>query len=102
MTAEQATTFEHGPSIPNMLAVLDDLRTRHVCQGDCQPYRDVFTYNRWLAQGQQVQRGQHGARIPVIVHADQEDPEGNRQAFTMRRTSVVFCRCQVKPREVDA
>jgi hypothetical protein len=58
----------------------------------CEPYRDVFTYNRWLAMGYQVQRGEHSIKIPVIVERENEDNETIKRLFK----SHVFCRCQVK------
>ena len=30
----------------------------------CQPYEDWFTYDKWQALGMQVQRGEHGTRLP--------------------------------------
>ena len=65
----------------------------------CQPYRDVFTYRRWKAQGFQVRRGEKAIRLPVIVHATQTDEKtGEEQTVSMRRPSFVFCRCQVDGR----
>jgi hypothetical protein len=58
----------------------------------CEPYKDVFTYNRWLAMGYQVQRGEHSIKIPVIVERENEDNETIKRLFK----SHVFCRCQVK------
>ncbi len=31
----------------------------------CEPYKDVFTYNRWQALGYQVQRGEQSITIPA-------------------------------------
>ena len=49
MTPEQAVTFD-GHSLTSMLLVEAGL------QCECMPYADVFTYNRWRAQGMQVQK----------------------------------------------
>ena len=32
----------------------------------CEPYRDVFTYRRWKAQGFRVERGEKAIRLPLI------------------------------------
>ena len=35
----------------------------------CEPYADVFTFNRWKAQGYFVRRGEHGVRLPIVPSA---------------------------------
>jgi hypothetical protein len=64
----------------------------------CEPYRDVFTYRRWRAQGFQVQRGEKAIRLPLIYQRVEKDAETGEERST-RRTgrSAVFCRCQVRP-----
>ena len=92
MTSDDARRFERGPSIENMKRVYAAL----AC--GCEPYVDVFTYQRWQAQGMQVQRGQRSVRIPLMVRGERVDETtGERVAYRMRRTSAVFCRCQVAP-----
>lgn len=98
MTAEQATTFEKF-SLVNA-AVLEEAAALKGC--DCHAYEDWFTYNRWQAQGLQVQRGEHGTKIPVIVHVQQETDSGQVQERSFARTVTVFCRHQVKPIETQA
>jgi len=61
----------------------------------CEPYKDWFTFKRWVAQGLHIRRGEHGLRIGVIVEksTDRKDPKAEvSQAF---RTVPVFCRCQL-------
>ena len=58
----------------------------------CQPYQDVFTYNRWRALGYQVKRGQKAVRIPVIIDKENEDGEHVKRFWR----SSVFCRHQVQ------
>jgi len=92
MTSSEARHFERGPSIANMI------RVKQCLACGCEPYVDVFTYQRWLAQGMQVQRGQKSVRIPVMVRGEKTDEAtGEKVAYRMRRTSAVFCRCQVAP-----
>ena len=85
-TPESAQSF-HRYSPINAATV----KMRLAC--GCEPYKDVFTYNRWLAMGYQVQRGEHSIKIPVIVERENEDNETIKRLFK----SHVFCRCQVKP-----
>ena len=59
-TPESAQSF-HRYSPINAATV----KMRLAC--GCEPYKDVFTYNRWLALGYQVQRGERSIKIPVIV-----------------------------------
>ena len=87
MTASDAKAFGRQ-SIQNMAIVLN------ARQCTCEPYRDVFTYGRWLAQGYQVRKGQHGIKLPVIINVPVEDNE-KLTTRSLRRTSAVFCRCQV-------
>ena len=87
MTPEQATTF-------NQYSPVNAAEVTARLECGCQPYQDVFTYNRWKAQGQQVQRGQKAIKLPVIVVKKDEETEEVKRLF---RTSNVFCRHQVKP-----
>jgi len=64
----------------------------------CEPYVDVFTYRRWMAQGFQVQKGEKAIRLPLIYKRSERDPETGAETVTRRRgRSAVFCRCQVRP-----
>jgi len=91
MTEEQAVTFP-GHSMASMVAV------ESVLKCDCMPYADVFTYNRWRAQGFQVQRGSKAISLPLVKDVEETDEHG---AVTNTRrvlgTSKVFCRCQTEP-----
>ena len=66
----------------------------------CEPYRDVFTYRRWQAQGMQVQRGEKAIRLPLLYAREETDKDtGEKKTQRRMGRSAVFCRCQVKPRE---
>ncbi len=96
MSAAEARQF-NTHSVANTIAVESALNC------GCEAYRDVFTYNRWKAQGFQVQRGQKAVRLPLVRDVSREDPETGE--VTTRRIlgrSAVFCRCQVKPIERGA
>ena len=63
---------------------------------NCQPYRDVFTFKRWLAQGYAVQKGQKALRLPLVKDVEEAGDDG--ETVKVRRVlgmSFVFCRCQV-------
>ena len=97
MTAETATQFDTY-SIANATAVALALSERGC---DCLPYQDVFTYNRWKAQGMQVQKSTevgHGIKLTTYIPVTKPDDNGE-PVVTYRRPwhTTVFCRCQVKP-----
>ena len=89
MTAEQATTFDsYSPG--NAMIV----HASFPC--GCQPYEDVFTFNRWKAQGYHVMRGQHGVKIAKLQVIEHENESGEVERHRMLGRSVVFCRHQVE------
>lgn len=89
MSSHEAQSFQ-GYSQANALHITYNLPC------DCQPYRDVFTYQRWLAQGFRVKRGEHGISIPTVRGLERQDPDtGTVKQIRLLRRSVVFCRCQV-------
>ena len=91
-TEESARQFQ-GYSAMNAASILAVLHC------DCEPYRDVFTYQRWQAQGYQVRKGEHGVRITTWIDASEKrnetEPEAERKTYRLPRSVVVFCRCQV-------
>ena len=91
MTPAQAALFDRY-SASNAAQVKQSL----AC--GCEPYRDVFTYGRWQAQGYQVQRGQHAIKIPIIKRVESEDKDtGEIRERKLFGTGAVFCRHQVQP-----
>jgi len=63
---------------------------------NCQPYRDVFTFKRWLAQGYAVKKGEKALRLPLVKDVEEAGDDG--ETVKVRRVlgmSFVFCRCQV-------
>lgn len=93
MTAEQATEFKGFSQQNAMLLAL--AAEERGCE--CQPYKDWFTYQRWLAQGYQVQKGEHGVPLSTFIPVTVKKEDGTEVQSGMRpwRTNV-FCRCQVK------
>ncbi len=88
MTSDQARTFG-AYSAENATTVVTSLDC------GCEPYVDVFTYNRWKAQGFQVQRGMKSIRIPVYGTSQGED-DGEAVTNRYRTIGRVFCKCQVE------
>jgi len=74
LTPDDARSFD-GYSVANAVAVRQALGERGC---SCEPYEDVFTFNRWRAQGRIVRRGQHGIALRVYVTATArgEDADG--------------------------
>jgi len=90
-TPETARHFDRF-SVANAVAVKQALPC------GCEPYRDVFTYRRWKAQGFQVQRGERAIRLPLVYAREAVDPEtGETRSERRLGRSAVFCRHQVKP-----
>lgn len=98
MTKSEATSFEQGYSLQNA-AILARAAADNGCE--CEPYVDWFTYKRWLAQGMQVQKGEHGVKLSCFLKSTKTDKDGKETVYSRPWTSVVFCRCQVKEKGAD-
>ncbi|MFH1485876.1 MAG: hypothetical protein ABIH46_07390 [Chloroflexota bacterium] len=102
MTAQEAQTFPNGKRITSYERLLWAREARAGrgeypdCQ--CEPYRDWYTFRRWLAQGYVVRRGEHGVKLPAIISVEDEDDEGEVRMRTRPGVTVVMCRCQVVPK----
>lgn len=69
---------------------------------DCEPYVDIFTFNRWKAQGYSVMKGQKATKITTIVKREYEDKKsGEKETKTFPKNTSVFCRCQVEKKGAD-
>ena len=100
MTETQARTFD-GHSTANETIVLMELAAKGCTS--CEPYKDIFTYRRWQAQGFQVQKGEHGIKLTTYIPIHKTDDDGKQvQTGRRPRTTTVFCACQVKPIEEKA
>ncbi|MEE9612352.1 MAG: hypothetical protein V3W19_13945 [Desulfatiglandales bacterium] len=99
MTAKQAKEFD-TISEKNYLMVKALLASKSdPCQ--CEPYKDVFTYGRWKAQGYQVQRGSKAIKAPLVKRGTKEvehptTGEKDIKHWRVMTVSYLFCRCQVK------
>ena len=89
MTSQQATMFDRFSAGNAVLA-----ESALAC--GCKAYEDIFTYNRWKAQGLQVQKGQKAVKLPLVRSIEHKETG----EITHRRqltSSAVFCRHQVSP-----
>lgn len=88
MTSKEACSFEHFSAIN--AAILCSICSK------CEPYKDWFTYKRWIAQDKQVAQGQHGTKLQVIQQLEEKDDNGEIISEFRRWNAVVFCRHQLK------
>ena len=105
MTASDATRFSVY-SVSSELQVNAAIRTRRdsgIHGGcTCRAYDDVFTFNRWIAQGSAVVKGEKALHVSSFVPAKGaagDEPQDAAAAGTSCRmipkTVFLFCRCQV-------
>jgi hypothetical protein len=91
LTAEEARKFEHF-SEKNAAAL------ESVCE-ECTAYEDWFTFNRWIAQGKVVQKGQKGTKITVYIPKEEKLRDGSKKKVLVPKDVACFCRHQVKTLE---
>lgn len=91
LSAEEARRFNH-------FSIHNAVQAQLACpEGDCEAYKDIFTFKRWKAQGYFVRKGEKGTRITTWIATTKTDDEGNEVVTGKRpRTAVVFCRHQVE------
>jgi hypothetical protein len=76
----------------------------------CNPYLDVFTFNRWKAQGLSVKKGERSLRVASWTPTESgkealSQAEEGEQVSNLHLRPVnlcLFCRCQIEKREVAA
>ena len=91
MTPTEARSFDR-------FSVANASYVKHSLACGCEPYQDVFTYNRWKALGYQVQRGEKAITIPVVKAIQVDNKEtGEPETRKLFGSGAVFCRHQVQP-----
>lgn len=89
MTAAEAREFE-------MYSETNANIVENACPNGCVAYEDVFTFNRWIAQGFVVMKGQKSTKITVYTKRETVDATTGEKKFArVPRPVSVFCRCQV-------
>lgn len=91
-TQETAKEFDRSPSMINTMIVESK-------ECACEAYVDWFTYDRWQAQGFQVQKGEKATKISTYRPIEKKNKEGKKEKFSIPSKSNVFCRCQVEEKE---
>lgn len=91
---------QNGHSLANFAAIYDGMMAKGIEEAAIMPRVNVFTYAAWKAKGQQVERGEHGVKIPVYVPIDVDVPDGRggtrRDTELRPRTATVFHVSQTK------
>ena len=113
MTDSEARSFDGGRSLKAELLVAMALAERNAntpgfetCA--CEPYSSVFTFNRWIAQGMSVRKGERAIRHMAWIAIDgrevdddadtAEDGSTEVQRRHLRpKVTFLFCHCQVQP-----
>lgn len=93
MTAAEAVTFETISETNAHILMM----AAHARGCQCMPYSDWFTFNRWQAQGFQVQKGEHGVCLTTYIPI--KDKDSDEVKYRRPHKTYVFCRHQVKPVE---
>jgi antirestriction protein ArdC len=65
----------------------------------CEPYKEVFTFKRWKAQGYYVRKGEKAHKIIVVVKSEKENKKGEKEEKSFPKKTSVFCKCQVEKME---
>ena len=97
MTAKEAREFEMYSE--KNAGIVEEAAADRGCE--CVAYESIFTFNRWIAQGRVVMKGQKATMIEIpnfreIV--DEATGEKKKIRIGSRRVAV-FCKCQTKKLE---
>lgn len=88
MTSKEALKF-------NFFSKRNAKKLESVCP-HCKAYVDWLTFNRWLAVGRSVKKGEHATYIPKCVDREEFDEEGNEKIVYSTGLIPVFCKCQTQ------
>lgn len=92
MTAAEARDFE-------MYSERNAATAENGCEtGECVAYESIFTFNRWIAQGRVVKKGQKATfvEMPKFVEKIDEATGEKKKVRTGTIRVAVFCKCQTK------
>lgn len=92
--AEDARRFNH-------FSIHNAVQAQLACPtGECEAYKDIFTFRRWKQQGWLVRKGEKGTRITTWILITKTDDNGTKKVTGKRpRVAVVFCRHQVERKQ---
>lgn len=95
MTAKEAREFE-------MYSDRNAAKAEGGCEtGECVAYESIFTFNRWIAQGRVVKKGEKATFVEIPNFrevVDEKTGEKKKIRIGVRRVAV-FCKCQTKKLE---
>jgi hypothetical protein len=102
LSADQARTFDRisEASVAEITAAISGRAASGLyptCH--CQPYQDVFTYDRWSAQGCYVRKGEKSLARLVSYAEVKEARDGQEVVKRIPHPYWVFCRCQITTKE---
>jgi antirestriction protein ArdC len=90
MTADDARQFEH-------FSVHNALQAEMACaEGSCRAYADIFTFQRWRAQGFVVRKGEKGTTVTTWVAVPKKTDDEEASVRRRPKRAVLFCRHQVE------
>ena len=112
LSASEAQHFDAGRRLSSMILVGSALAQRAAERPEfsgctCDPYRSVYTFNRWTAQGFSVVKGQRAIKHQVYIETEdtkesgeqwaEEDEQQEKKKHLRPWVTHLFCRCQVQP-----
>ena len=82
-------------STRSMQLVIDEVNKRFPdWSPQCEPYRNVLTFQEWKRRGYKVKKGEKSIRIPILSEIEEkDDPKAKR---LVRRTACLFAKPQVE------
>ena len=82
-------------STRSMQLVIDEVKKRFPeWLPQCEPYRNVLTFQEWKRRGYKVKKGEKSIRIPILSEIEEkDDPKAKR---LVRRTACLFAKPQVE------
>lgn len=97
MTAEEARRFEMYSE--KNAGIVEEAAADRGCE--CEAYVSIFTFNRWIAQGRVVKKGEKATfvQVPNFREVVDEKTGEKRKIKIGERRVAVFCKCQTKKLE---
>lgn len=97
MTAAEARKFEMYSE--KNAGIVEEAAAERGCE--CEAYVSIFTFNRWIAQGRVVKKGEHATfvQIPNFREIVDEKTGEKKKIKIGERRVAVFCKCQTKKLE---
>jgi hypothetical protein len=100
MTAKEAREFEMYSE--KNAGIVEEAAAERGCE--CVAYESIFTFNRWIAQGRVVKKGEKATfiEVPNFREVVDEATGKTKKIKVGTRRAAVFCKCQTKKLEARA